>query len=170
MQQNTHSTLSAKLVVSQSWSVRELVGMSIRAGFTVDEVREFVHQYGLQPHGQKRAWLTSQGVSYSCLERWRSAVFDGDLDRGLVPREGGVVTVPPTKRNGIEKLRAVERAAHEAEVARLSARVRELEQTNEALGKAIGLLHQLSEQEPASSQPTTAPSDSSTPKTTSSDN
>jgi hypothetical protein len=96
-------------------------------------------------------------------------VFDGDLDRGLIPREGGLVTVPPEKRTGIERQRARERAAHEAEVAKLAARVRELEQTNEALGKAIGLLHQMSEQEPAATQPTTDPSDSSTPRTTSSD-
>ena len=64
---------------------------------------------------------------------------------------------------------ARERAAQEAEVARLTARVRELEQTNETLGKAIGLLHQMSEQEPAVNQPTNDPSDSSTPRTTSSD-
>ena len=79
------------------------------------------------------------------------------------------MTLPPEKRTGIAKQRAPERAAHEAELARLNARVRELEQTNEALGKAIGLLHQMSEQEPAVNPPTTDPCDSSTPRTTSSD-
>lgn len=48
----------------------------------------------------------------------------------------------------------------EAENERLRARVQELEATNEALGKAIGLLHQLSEQEPGPSQ-TNEPSSSS---------
>ena len=141
--------------------------MSISPGFTTEQIREFVHRYELTPHGQKAVWLAHQGVSYDRLRRWRSAVFDGDLDRGLIPREGGVVTVPPEKRTGIERQRARERAAQEAEVARLTARVRELEQTNEALGKAIGLLHQMSEQEPTESRPTTDPSDSSTPRTTS---
>ncbi|MDP9820647.1 hypothetical protein J2S59_001229 [Nocardioides massiliensis] len=143
--------------------------MSISAGFTTEQIREFVHQYEIQPHGQKAIWLKSQRVSYDRLRRWRSAVFDGDLDRGLIPRDGGLVTVPPEKRTGIEKQRARERAAQEAELARLNARVCELEQTNEALGKAIGLLHQMSEQEPAVNRPTTDPSDSSTPRTTSSD-
>ncbi len=143
--------------------------MSISAGFTTEEIREFVHQYEVQPFGQKAIWLESQRVSYDRLRRWRSAVFDGDLDRGLIPREGGVVTVPPQKRTGIERQRARERAAQEAELARLNARVRELEETNAALGKAIGLLHQMSEQEPAASRLTTDPSSSSMPRTTSSD-
>jgi hypothetical protein len=65
-------------------------------------------------------------------------VFDGDLDRGLIPRDGGLVTVHPEKRTGIEKQRARERAAQEAELARLNARVCELEQTNEALGNVDG--------------------------------
>jgi len=46
-----------------------------------------------------------------------------------------------------ERARAAERTADAAEVARLSARMRELEETNTALGKAIGLLHALSEHE-----------------------
>ena len=121
--------------------------MSISPGFSTEQIREFVHRYEIQPYGQKAFWLEEQGVSYDRLRRWRSAVFDGDLDRGLIPREGGVVT-PPEKRTGIERQRARERAAQEAEVARLTARVRELEQTNETLGKAIGLLHQMSEKEP----------------------
>lgn len=75
---------------------------------------------------------------------------------------------PPGKRNALERQRATERAAHEVEVARLSDRVRELEETNAALGKAIGLLHSMNEQEPAAIQVTTDPSDSSTPRTSSS--
>lgn len=143
--------------------------MSMSPGFTTEEIREFVHQYGIQPYGQKAGWLVGQGVSYDRLRRWRSAVFDGDLDRGLIPREGGVVTIPPQNRTGIERQRARERVAQEAELARLNARVRELEETNAALGKAIGLLHQMSEQEPDAVPRRTGPFDSSTPRTTSSD-
>lgn len=142
--------------------------MSISPGFTTEQIREFVHQYEIQPYGQKAVWLVGQGVSYDRLRRWRSAVFDGDLDRGLIPREGGVVTVPPEKRTGIERQRAKERARQEAELARLNARVRELEETNAALGKAIGLLHQMSEQEPDVNRSRIDPCDSFTPRTTSS--
>ena len=87
--------------------------MSISPGFTTEQIREFVHRYEIQPHGQKAFWLEEQEVSYDRLRRWRSAVFDGDLDRGLIPREGGVVT-PPEKRTGIERQRARERDAQEA--------------------------------------------------------
>jgi hypothetical protein len=146
-----------------------LASVSISPGFTTEQIREFVHQYEVQPYGHKAVWLEGQEVSYDRLRRWRSAVFDGDLDRGLIPREGGVVTVPPGKRTGIERQRARERAKQEAELARLNARVRELEETNAALGKAIGLLHQMSEQEPAANRPSTDPCDSSSPRTTSSD-
>lgn len=141
--------------------------MSISAGFTREQIREFVYEYEIQPYGQKAIWLVAQRVSYDRLRRWRSAVFDGDLDRGLIPREGSRMT-PPEKRNALERQRATERAAHEVEVARLSDRVRELEETNAALGKAIGLLHSMNEQEPAAIQVTTDPSDSSTPRTSSS--
>ncbi len=117
-------------------------------GWTAQEMREFVYEYELQPYGLKVSWLSARGVSYDTLRRWRSAVFEGDLDRGLIPREGVPVTVPPSKRRALERQRARERAVQEGEVARLQDRVRELEAVNEALGKAIGLLHHRSEQEP----------------------
>ena len=141
--------------------------MSISPGFTAVEMVELVHEYHLQPHGQKASWLASQGLTYHRLRRWREAIFEGDLDRGLIPREGAGVTTPPVKRTVLAKVRAVEVARHEAELAHLRARVRELEETNEALGKAIGLLHARSEEEPGAI-PTNDPGDSSTPKTDSS--
>ena len=66
------------------------------------------------------------------------------------------------------KARAAETARHEAELARLQTRIEELEQTNEALGKAIGLLHARNEQEPGDTPTTNGPDSSSTPKTDSS--
>ena len=98
--------------------------MTISPGFTSAEIREFVHEYQVQPHGAKGPWLAARGVPYGRLRRWRGTVFEGDLDRGLIPREGSPMTVPPGKRTALEKQRAVERAAHEAELVRLSARVR----------------------------------------------
>ncbi len=115
--------------------------MSAIVGFTAQEIRDFVHEYHLQPFGQKSAWLAEQNVSYDRLRKWRTVVFEGDLDRRLIPREGSPMTVPPAKRTALERQRAAERATHQAEVAALRQRVSELEGTNDALGKAIGLLH-----------------------------
>jgi len=134
--------------------------MTAAVGFTAVEIREFVHEYHVQPFGQKASWLAGQGVSYDRLRRWRTTVFEGDLDRRLIPREGSPMTVPPAKRTALEKKRAAERAAHAAEVAKLSERIRELEGTNETLGKAIGLLHAMNEQEPDDAPTTSDPSDS----------
>lgn len=134
--------------------------MAISPGFSAAEIRELVHEYQLQPHGQKGAWLSARGLSPKRMRRWHGAVFDGDLDRGLIPREGRPITIPPGKRTAFERERARERATQAAEVARLSARVRELEDTNIALGKAIGLLHAMSEEEPAAPSTKTDPSDS----------
>ena len=133
--------------------------MTISPGFTTAEIREFVHEYQMQPKGTKGAWLATRGVTYDLLRRWRAAVFEGDLDRGLIPREGSPMTIPPGKRTALEKQRAKERAAHDAQIEKLNARIRELEDTNGALGKAIGLLHAMSEQEPDTPAPTTDPSD-----------
>jgi len=134
--------------------------VSISAGFTAVEIVEFVHEYHRQPYGQKAQWLADRGIKYHRLSRWQAAVFDGDLDRGLIPREGGAVTTHPVKRTALAKARAAEVAQHEAELARLQARVGELEATNEALGKAIGLLHARSEQEPDTTPTTSDPHDS----------
>ena len=141
--------------------------MSISPGFTVAEIVEFVHEYHRQPRGQKGAWLAERGISHDRLRRWQSALFDGDLDRGLIPREGGVRT-SPGKRISMARQRDAQIARNEADLSRLQARVRELEATNEALGKAIGLLHANSEQEPDAAPPTSDPSDSSTSRTDSS--
>jgi len=126
---------------------------------------ELVHEYHLQPHGQKGTWLFRHGLTYHRLRRWRESLYEGDLDRGLIPREGSDVTTPPVKRTAIARARAAEAARHEAELARLQARVDELERTNEALGKAIGLLHARNGQEPDAT-PTTSGLDSSSTSTT----
>jgi hypothetical protein len=126
-------------------------------GFTVDEIVEFVHEYEVQRYGCKNSWLAEQGLSSSRMQRWRAAVFAGDLDRGLIPREGDPMNVPSGKRRALAASRAKEISSHDAEVARLAARVKELEEVNAALGKAIGLLHQMSEQEPSETPTPTDP-------------
>lgn len=134
--------------------------MAVGVGMTAAEIREFVHEYQVQLFGQKMSWLAAQGVSMGRFRRWQAAVFEGDLDRGLVPREGSCMTVPPGKRTALEKTRAAERAAHAAEVAKLSERIRELEGANDMLGKAIGFLHAMNEQEPGDAPDSSDPSGS----------
>jgi hypothetical protein len=130
-----------------------LVVVGVR--LTVEEIRQVVHEYGLVPHGSKGAWLDERGLRRDQVQRWRLVVFEGDLDRGLVPRKaaGAGGGVPVGQRTAVDRLMERERVAHEQKVARLQARVRELEVTNEVLGKAIGLLHQMSEQEPGVQEP-----------------
>lgn len=134
--------------------------MSVLAGFTAEQVREFVREYEEQPYGAKGPWLERQGLTRHQVRRWREVVFEGDLDRSLFPRKGVRMT-SQGKRTALEKQRERERAQHEAEIARLAERVRELEASNEALGKAIGLLHKLSAQEPDENPAPSARSDSS---------
>lgn len=142
--------------------------MSISAGYTSEEIQAFVAEYQLQPLGRKGSWLAEQGVPYGRLQRWRAAVFEGDLDRGLIPRQGVPMTVTPGTRTALERARARERVAYDTEVARLNARVGELESANEALGKAIGLLHSRNVHEPDATPAPTDPLSSSTPRTPSS--
>ncbi len=132
------------------------------------EIREFVVEYHLLPRGQKGPWLAASGVSERQLRRWQAAVFGGDLDRGLIPREGVGMTVPPAKRTAMAKAHAAKQDHDAAELARLRARVHELEAANEALGKAIGLLHARNVEEPDAAPPRSDPDDSSTPRTNSS--
>ncbi len=119
--------------------------MAIAIGWTDDEVREFVYEYEQQPWGAKQQWLQQQGVSLDQLKRWRSAVFDGDLERSLVPRESGGGSSLQERRLFIKV-----RERHQVEVEQLTERVRQLEEANDALGKAIGLLHQMNVEEPVS--------------------
>ena len=137
--------------------------MSITPGWTDDEIREVVWEYERLPHGTKAQWVRDQDLSDHQLRRWREAVYSGDLDRGLIPRDTKGMTTSQERR----KI-ANQESARAAKIEKLEARVRELEQVNEALGKAIGLLHQLNEQEPEPPQ-AVKPSSSSFKKTRSSD-
>ena len=122
--------------------------VSLSVGWSADEIREFVHQYELQPIGTKRVWREAQGVTERQIRSWRRAFYEGDVDHRLVPREAGVMTSSQSERRASQRAYAAERAAYEAQVAALQERVRLLESSNEALGKAIGLLHELRVPEP----------------------
>jgi hypothetical protein len=141
----------------------------ISQGYTRDEIRELVHEYHLQPYGTKKIWLAKQSMTEWTFRRWRKLVFEGDLDRNLLPREHGGMARTNGELSAFEKARAKEIAEHQSEVEQLKGRIRELEGTNTALGKAIGLLHELSVPEPDTAQ-TNDPKGSSKPRTSSSGN
>lgn len=138
--------------------------MSISPGYTDEEIRALVYEYERQPHGRKSAWLAERSIGRSRFVRWRLAVHEGDIERGLIPRESVRVSGQPS-----ERARAATRdAAREQRIAELEDQVQRLQEANEALGKAIGLLHKLSEQEPGEPAPKTPPGKpSSTPSTNS---
>ena len=78
------------------------------------------------------------------------------------------MTVPPAQRRALAKADAAKQDRDAAELDQLRARVHELEVTNEALGKAIGLLHAMNAEEPDATPPITDLDDSSTSRTDSS--
>lgn len=117
--------------------------MTVSPGFTADEIRGFVEEYACLEHGSKGAWLTAHSISRWRMSRWVRAYHYGDLDSGLIPRKGARITMRSTK---LQAERALEAA--NARIASLEAKVHELEQVNDVLGKAIGLLHDLNAQEP----------------------
>lgn len=124
--------------------------MSMSPGFTHQEIRAYVYEYQALPWGTRKEWIDARPFSRHQLSRWQAAVFGGDLERGLVPREGsGMTQDPQSLRVLAEHQRSVSRADHDREVTALQARIDALEGANEALGKAIGLLHSMNAQEPA---------------------
>ncbi|WP_449372071.1 hypothetical protein [Arthrobacter psychrolactophilus] len=94
-------------------------------GYTREEIREFVHEYYLQPHGTKTAWLAARQVPERTLRRWRKLVYEGDLDRNLIPRDHGDMARTPGERSALEKARAREIAEHQSEVEKLKKRIAE---------------------------------------------
>lgn len=141
--------------------------MSISPGFTDDEIRDLVYAYEQQPYGTKRCWLETQAFTAHMFRRWQAAVYGGDLERALIPRNDGGVSTEHAKRRREAKHNSGHEARRAARITELETRVRELEGTNEALGKAIGLLHKMNEQEPADTPTTPDPPSSSSPRTSS---
>lgn len=128
--------------------------MTVSPGFSASEIEELVLEYERIPFGSKEAWCRERGIVPQRMRRWRMAYYGGDLERGLVPRKG--VKMRRKYLSPSERLLADKEAENERlrqEIQRLNADVYKLEKANEILGKAIGLLHQLNEQEPEGKTP-----------------
>lgn len=110
-------------------------------GWTTEEVRDAVYEYLTLPYGSRGPWLRERGISKHTMARWRNTVLAGDLDRGFVPRRG--LLVSSSEAREIARLVAQVKALQE----QLAAKDQELERqvgVSRALGKALGLLQQLS--------------------------
>lgn len=116
--------------------------------FTPEEKRGFVLEYLDQRHGSKTAWFQDKPFSRRQLARWRAAYLHGDLDRDLVPRKTRDMTSRPARLQDLEKLFAQQQRDHDAAVAQLQEENTSLRAANDALGKAIGLMHKWSEHTP----------------------
>ena len=126
-------------------------------GWTASEQAAFVSEYFFLPYGAKKRFLAEKGVKYSQLRAWRATYFFGDLERGLLPRETprmGNEDVAEFKRlrAALERERAgraEDQRRHAEDRRRDAEEIERLQRSNEALGKAIGLLHELNgQQEP----------------------
>lgn len=107
---------------------------------SAEDKREYVLAYLSTPHGLKGPYLREHGIIYSQLAKWRAALADGDLDRGLVPRHTGqmskadVAEVRRLQKRNIELENELERANLDLERQRMA---------TDALGKAIGVMQKL---------------------------
>lgn len=112
-------------------------------GWSAAEKASIVEKYVTVAYGSKLKWLKDQGVSYDQLKSWRRAFYFGDLERDLVPRDTAHMTVADGARLArLERELVAERAARARERAQHEGHLARLQATNEALGKAIGLLHE----------------------------
>ncbi|MGC0271076.1 hypothetical protein ACPROK_16090 [Glutamicibacter soli] len=64
-------------------------------GVTREEIRENAHHYDHQSHGTHTVWLQRQPFSRATFYRWNRLVFEGDLDRHLIPRDHGQMNTAP---------------------------------------------------------------------------
>ena len=130
--------LIGKLVVSQGGAV-------MIEQRTARERAELVAEYLVLPQGSKGRWLDEHGVSQRRMQSWRRQYLYGDLELGLEPRD----TARMSATDGAEFARlkaqlAIERQAREEEARQAREQIESLTRANDALGKAIGLLQQLS--------------------------
>lgn len=117
--------------------------------YSAEEKAVLVAEYMSIQYGQKRAWLVDQGIGSTTMGKWRKAYFFGDLEQALVPRDTSSMSVSDGARlkqlelqlAAEKQARAAEQERHVEQQRRHAAEVERLNKVNDALGKAIGLLH-----------------------------
>ena len=135
------TSLIVRLVVSQFSSgvvpVMSVVVVESKV-LSVEAKREHVLAYVSTQYGFKGEYLRTHGITKRQMTAWRGAVADGDLARGLFPRQTGRMT-----DRDVAEIRRLEK-----EVARLQGEVdksrrdaQRSARTVDALGKAIDAMH-----------------------------
>jgi transposase-like protein len=121
----------------------------MRRVYSAEEKAVLVAEYLAVQHGCKEAWRAERGIGHTTMSNWRKAYFFGDLERSLVPRDTSSMSVSDGARlkqlelqlAAEKQARAAELQRHGDELRRHAAEVERLNKVNDALGKAIGLLH-----------------------------
>lgn len=118
-------------------------------GLTVAQRREHVLAYLETPYGVKGRYLASYGISAYQIRQWRSQMYAGTLETGLVPR--GVWMNDFNVNREVVRLREelaalqsqldASEAEHEQQLAAKQAQIDAAGRVADALGKAIALLH-----------------------------
>lgn len=105
--------------------------------FSAEEKCAHVLAYVQTPYGHKSHYLEAHSISADAMKRWKSALADGDLAGGRVPRHTGEVTNRDVGE--IRRLQGeVARLERERDEARLEAR--RMGRAADALGKAISVM------------------------------
>lgn len=105
--------------------------------FSAEEKRAHVLAYVQTPYGHKSHYLEAHSIGADAMKRWKSALADGDLAGGRVPRHTGEVTNRDVGE--IRRLQGeVARLERERDEARLEAR--RMGRAADALGKAISVM------------------------------
>lgn len=115
--------------------------MAVR-GLAVEQRREHVLAYLDVPYGSKGRYLAEHGISPFQIRQWRTQLYEGTLEMGLVPR--GVWMNDTNVNREVVRLRkelAALQADHEQAMAAKQAELDAAGRVAEALGKAIALLH-----------------------------
>lgn len=119
---------------------------------TPEQKRDHVIAYLSRPHGTKGRYLAQHNLSASTIATWRRGLADGDLERGLIPRQTGRMTFKEVRENialraQLEEMQAKLDASEarnnssDTTIAKLKKNNEELHTAIDALGKAIAIMH-----------------------------
>ena len=117
--------------------------------YSAEEKAVLVAEYLSIQHGQKGSWRAEHGIGHTTMSKWRKAYFFGDLEQSLIPRDTSSMSVSDGARlkqlelqlAAEKRARAAESERHADEQRRHATELDRLNKVNDALGKAIGLLH-----------------------------
>lgn len=123
--------------------------MASSKSWTWQERHGHVLAYVASKHGSKGRYLAAHGISQWQMYRWRTQVYRGSLEQGLVPRGGVMASVEENREiarlvgvnEQLEARLTDQQRAHESAVAAKDAELARQRAAVDALGKAIALLH-----------------------------